>query len=341
MVNISDLKSYIVENSMIETVLEAIDCHHIKHRSGYYQCANPDGDNQTALCVYENEHLTAIDYTRQLTKNGQPADLITVVQFFEGLSFPKAVQKICEWVGLDYYYDFEEDLPESLQIIKELLSMQGECDEQFDDKPIVPIPEKILSYYKKRVNQPFADDNISYLTQIEWEIGFDENTNRITIPIRDEIGTLVGVKGRLLQSSTDENELKYLYLEPCARSRVLYGLFKTHDAIQQKGMVYVGEAEKSVLQMWDMGVYNCVATGGKKVSQSQINLLTRLCVKIVFLFDKDVKDDELIALGEKFIDSAEVYAAVDNNGILNEKESPTDDPEKFKRMTSECIRRIK
>ena len=40
---------------------------------------------------------------------------------------------------------------------------------------------------------------ISYETQIEFEIGYDESTNRITIPIRDEISSLVGVKGRLLK----------------------------------------------------------------------------------------------------------------------------------------------
>lgn len=342
MVNIADLKNYILEENQIETILDAIGCHHIRHKSGYYQCANPDGDNQTALCVYENESLTAVDYTRNISKSGQSADLITVVQFFLELSFPQAVSKMCAWVGLDYYHDFESDLPQSIAITRELLTLQGGDVSEQDDKPITPISEHILSYYVKRVNQPFADDGISYLTQSEWEIGFDQSTNRITIPIRDEIGTLVGVKGRMLAPPQTEEEakIKYLYLEPCSRSHILFGLYKTMEFIKSAGCVYVGEAEKSVLQMWNMGTYNCVATGGKKVSTHQIELLTRLCVDVIFLFDKDVQKQELLDLGARFTEGVKVYAAYDDKNILDDKEAPTDNPVKFKRMIHECVRRL-
>ena len=52
MVNIADLKNYILEEQQIEPILEELGCHHISHKTGYYQCANPDGDNRTALCIY-------------------------------------------------------------------------------------------------------------------------------------------------------------------------------------------------------------------------------------------------------------------------------------------------
>ena len=42
-----------------------------------------------------------------------------------------------------------------------------------------------------------------------------------------------------------------------------------------------------------MGIYNSIAIGGKKISNNQIDKLTRLCVDIIFLFDKDVKKEEL------------------------------------------------
>ena len=340
MVNIADLKNYILEEQQIGTILEELGCHHINHKSGYYQCANPDGDNATALCVYENENLTAVDYTRDIVKGKASYDLISVVQFFLELSFPKAVQQICAWVGLNYYHNFEEDLPASMIVLKELLALQNEGEEHEEERPLVPISELILGYYKNRVNQIFADDGISYSTQQEFEVGFDELTNRITIPIRDEIGTLVGVKGRYF-GDVPQDELKYMYLEPCARNRVLYGLYKTEPYIKNEGLVYVGEAEKSVMQMWNMGVCNCVASGGKKVAQNQIEILTRLCVDIVFVFDKDVQLDELMVLASRFVDGVSVYAVVDDKGILDEKEAPTDNPEKFKALVENCVRRLK
>lgn len=198
MVSIVDLKTYILEENMIESVLEGIGCHHIKRKSGYYQCANPDGDNQTAVCVYENDNLTVVDYTRDIAPGKTSADIITLVQFFTDLSFPKAVNQICSWVCLDYYHDFEADLPRSVSLTKELLALQGDSVSEYEDKPVKPIPEKILSYYANRVNQPFADDGISYLTQQEWEIGFDESTNRITSPFGMKSERLSVLKGACL-----------------------------------------------------------------------------------------------------------------------------------------------
>ena len=121
----------------------------------------------------------------------------------------------------------------------------------------------------------------------------------------------------------------------------MYGLYKTLPYIKSNQKVYVGEAEKSVMQMWSMGVQNCVATGGKTISGAQVEMLTRLCVPIVFLFDKDVLPEELESLSNRFIAGTAVYAAIDTKDILSPKQSPTDDPEKFARMIHECVRRIK
>ena len=81
----------------------------------------------------------------------------------------------------------------------------------------------------------FHNDNISYEVQREFEIGYDDFSNRITIPIRDEIGSLVGVKGRLFQRELTDDEMKYLYIEPCNRSQILYGLHKSIPYIERTG----------------------------------------------------------------------------------------------------------
>ena len=330
--DIEYVKNYILENSFIPTILENLGCHHIKDCGEYYKCANPNGNNNSAITVYCNENLTAIDYTRQISRDDRTHDIFDLVKFFEQCNFFQALKIVCEWIELDYYVDPEAELPESIKITQLIYNLQKEEGEINEDKPIKPIPKKILSYYKPYVNDIFYDDNISYEVQKEFEIGYDEFSNRITIPIRDEIGSLVGVKGRLFQKELSEDEMKYLYIEPCNRSQILYGLYKSIPYIERFGRVYVCESEKGVLQLWSMGICNCVATGGKRVSRVQIEKLTRLCCDVVFLFDKDVEQEELESLANRFIDSVEVYAIIDNDNILEEKESPTDNPEKFKRL---------
>ena len=281
--DIEILKEYILENNFIPTILEELGCHHIRKKDGYFQCANPDGDNLTAVCVYENTSLTTINYTRGIS-NGKNihTDLISLVEFYKNETFPYAVKWICDVLNIDYYSNLDEDLPKSIQLTKMLVEMQSVDTETETEKPLKPIPEKILSYFKPYVNDMFNEDGVSYDTQAEFEIGYDEFTNRITIPIRDDLGNLVGVKTRYFYRQVPEDEQKFMYIEKCARSQILYGLYKTINFIKKAQRVFVTEAEKGVQQLYDKGYFEAVATGGSKISKLQIDKLTRLCVPIIF-----------------------------------------------------------
>lgn len=335
--DIKQLKTYIYENDKVVDILQEIGCHSIKSHSGYWTCGNVDGDNKQAITVYNNEGLSCINYTRDL---GTPSDLLSLICYNKQLSFFETLKWLCSYLGISYYHDFEEEIPESLRITKMLYDMkQGNLD--IEDKPLKPISEKILSYYEPFVNDLFYRDNIDYNTQVEFEIGYDPETNRITIPLRSEIGDLCGIKGRLFKENIEENELKYLYIEPCSRSKILYGLFKTYPFIKQKGCVYVGESEKFCLQLWSMGVYNSVGIGGKKISSQQIEKLTRLGVDIIICFDKDVTKKEIESIADRFIDGVNIYYLFDDKNILPEKTSPSDKPEYWQRLINECLYKIK
>lgn len=340
--DIEILKEHILENNFIPTILEELGCHHIRKKDGYFQCANPDGDNVTAVCVYENTNLTTINYTRDIS-NGKNIhmDLISLVEFYKNETFPYAVKWICDVLDIDYYSNLDEDLPKSLQLTKMLVEMQSVDTEAETEKPLKPIPEKILSYFKPYVNDMFNEDGVSYDTQAEFEIGYDEFTNRITIPIRDDLGNLVGVKARYFYRQVPADEQKFMYIEKCARSQILYGLYKTINFIKKAQRVFVTEAEKGVQQLYDKGYFEAVATGGSKISKSQIDKLTRLCVPIIFVFDKDITKEELDDIASRFIDGTEVYALIDTIGILNEKESPTDNVSKFEQLLEKCMYRLK
>ena len=340
--DIEILKEHILENNFIPTILEELGCHHIRKKDGYFQCANPDGDNVTAVCVYENTNLTTINYTRDIS-NGKNihTDLISLVEFYKNETFPYAVKWICDVLDIDYYSNLDEDLPKSLQLTKMLVEMQSVDTEAETEKPLKPIPEKILSYFKPYVNDMFCEDGVGYDTQVEFEIGYDEFTNRITIPIRDDLGNLVGVKARYFYRQVPEDEQKFMYIEKCARSQILYGLYKTINFIKKAQRVFVVEAEKGVQQLYDKGYFEAVATGGSKISKNQIDKLTRLCVPIIFVFDKDITKEELDDIASRFIDGTEVYALIDTIGILNEKESPTDDISKFEQLLERCMYRLK
>lgn len=339
--DIAELKNQILNKDLISTVLESLGCHNIAKRNGYYQCGNPDGDNKTAITVYENDNLTTVDYTRSISDN--TADIFDLVKFFKEVNFFEALKLVCGWCDIDYYSDPTEELPESVRVMRELYEIvysSSDGKEIIDTKPIKPISEKILTYYSPFVNDFFKADNISYSTQREFEIGYDSESNRITIPIRDEFGTLVGVQGRLLKKELSEDDTKYLFIEPVNKSKILYGLHKTFPYINHKRRVFVTESAKGVMQLWDLDRQNSVATFGCKISQAQADKISKLCADVCFLYDKDVAREEIEKMAQKFIRGTKVYAVIDKNGILNEKESPTDDPKKFKELLKTSIERI-
>lgn len=332
--DVQSLKEYILDNDKLPEILQEIGCHSIHNHGGYITCGNKTGDNKSAIVVYINENLTVVNYTRSMTNNKRTTDIFDLICYNEDCSFPEALKFCCNLFGLDYYQE-PEDIPESLQILKMLQQMETE-EGANDDAPLKPINEKILSYYFPYGNKLWEDDGISLSTQRLFEVAFDPMTNSIVIPIRDEQGSLVGIKARRMEYDPDSGVSKYFFLEPCSKSRVLYGLFQNIKLIQLTGVVWVGESEKFVQQLYDMGYYG-VSTGGTKISKAQVEMLTRLNAKIIFCYDEDVDEEQLKGISDMFLEGIPVYAIIDKEHILENKESPSDNPKKFQYLIKNNI----
>lgn len=337
--DIMALKDYLFENEKVTAVLSSLGCHHIRRIDNRIVCTNPDGDNKNAVNVFLPS-LNVVNYTRDLDSISKYHDIFTLVQFYKQCDFFESLRYVCDSVGIDPYNDLNEDVPEELVLIK-LAKAELTGRNYEPDPPLSPIPEQVLSYYSPYLNDYFKKDGISYNVQKIFEIGYDQCSNRITIPIRNYDGKLIGVKGRWFGDIPEGSDIqKYLYLEPCNKGQVLYGLDKTYSHIQTSHCVYVGESEKFVMQLYSYGDKNCVSTGGKTITRQQIEMLSRMCVDVILCLDKDVGLDELKNIGERFIGAVNVFAVVDQDGLLGEKESPSDDIEKW-RVLKECLVKIR
>lgn len=345
--NSVELKKYIYENNKMPVILESLNCHHItNHGERYFSCGMPDGDNPKSTIIYNNEYIEVNAYTRNIKDKYGYSDIISLVGFInkEG-NFSKNLKWICDTIGLDYYSENIEDIPDSIKWTKWMMKIaDGEIDDE--NEILKPVSEKVLTYYKPYLSKMFYEDGIAYEVQQEFEIGYDLATHRITIPIRDELGTLVGVKGRAILNTQGD---KYIYLEPCAKSHILYGLFNNYEDIKRKNQVIVVESEKSVMKLMTNGVFNAVAIGGHQLSRVQVEKLIRLNVdEIVICYDEEVCRDketgkvskkEYMDEVNKFISQQDVSIMVDIHGtILDKKESPADCINKFNIMYENRIK---
>lgn len=334
----SDLKEYIIEQNCVDTILEDLGCGNIVLHGGYYTCSNPDGNNKSAVTIYLNENLTVINYTRCIAKNKRTTDLFDLVAFYKDCSFPEALKYVHGILGLDYYQEREEPC-ESLQILRMLKDMASNDDDEEDKQPLKPIPESILQYYLPYPNKLFQNDGISLDVQCEFLIGYDPQSNRITIPLLTPAGDLCGVKGRLF-GDADECNPKYLYIEKTVKSKLLYGLYENREYIKNSNHIFIFEAEKSVLQCASNGIRNCVALGGKSISKTQVELIVRTgCAPIISL-DKGISLEEIKSVAASFPDSIPVYYIFDSDDIMEDKQSPSDDFKQFRHLMKNNIYRI-
>ena len=336
--DIRELKEEILNREVISDILSEIGCHHVQDRGEYFSCGNPDGDNPRAIVVYKNEYISCTNYTRQITKNRRAADIFDLISYVQDCSFAEAMKFVCNLVGLDYYGE-NTDIPESLQIIKLLKQMSaGEDDEE--DTPVKPISDKILSYYLPYGNKMWENEGISLQTQSDFKISYDPYSNYIAIPIYDSVGSLVGVKGRYL-GEPDERHSRFIYLEKCNKSKILYGLWENKEYIKNSKTLIIVESEKGVLKLAELGLRNVVATGGKCISKYQIELITRTGWTPLLALDKDCDDNELQNIANMFMDGISVYAIIDKQNLLDEKESPMDNPDNWNILYKECIFKLK
>lgn len=117
--------------------------------------------------------------------------------------------------------------------------------------------EKILDEFQFYPNIRFLKDHISLDAQQYFGIRYDVESQGIVIPIRNEYGQLIGVKERFNYEISD-GALKYFYSYPGRCSTTLFGYAQNYQYLVEN-TVFVGEAEKFVMQCYSYGYRNAVA----------------------------------------------------------------------------------
>jgi len=297
-----------------------LGCHNIKRGNNFYTASNPDGDAKAAINV-SLESLHVINHTR--SDFPDKADIITLVEYLKDIYFTKAINWICEVCDYEYYGGYEKE-----KILDPCVTFLDDIEPKDDNLeiPLRKMDDILLNEYVQYPNVWFYDEGISLYVQRLFEVGFSVRDDCITIPIRDELGSLVGVKGRTVLDYEKLKMSKYWFPYPTPKSKILYGLDKSYSHIKEMGEVIVYEAEKSVQKSFSYGFCNCVSIGGHELSETQVLKLEKLGVNIVLAFDKNVDSKMVRIEANKFLFKENVFTIYEqkNKGLLGEKDAPVD-----------------
>lgn len=129
------------------------------------------------------------------------------------------------------------------------------------------------SYHKKR---GLSDKVISY-----FDIGYDDKTNTMTMPVRDYTGGTVFVYRRSVERKFFNNAVG------TPRGLYVYGMYEVMKNISKIDELLVCEAPIDALSAWSNGKY-AIATFTAQLTPVQISIIKKIPVrKIVSAYDND------------------------------------------------------
>ena len=232
---------------------------------------------------------------------------------------------ICELFGWSDLMNGKISKPKT-DYLSKLKKLKKKTKQRPKAIPNPVLNKDILNNFIQNPVEVWLKEGISYKTQLIYEVGFDLISKRITFPIKNRFGEIVGVKGRLIEDK-DVNDFnpKYSYIYRCNISQEWFNLDKALPHIKREKEVIIFESEKSVMKMHSQGIYNCLAISSSDITEVQANIISSIGydIKIVLAYDNDKEAEEISHQAEKF-EKREVFAIFDNEGILGKKDAPID-----------------
>lgn len=322
-------------NSIIDSIRERLDIADIVR--DYIPSLKKAGRNYTALCPFHNEKTPSFSVSPEKKifycfGCGEHGDMFTFVMKIEGLTFIEAAQKLAQKAGVPWkdenYASVSANEKEKIELKKALKAASDFYSKfLFSSSAAHALKylesRKISRHSLEKFSIGFSPAQGSVLTEELAKKGFlkerlikaglafirengqamDYFRGRIVFPIKNTLGDVIGLGGRVL----DDSQPKYLNSPDTplfSKRRVLYGLFESLPAIRKEGKILILEGYMDVMAAHQHGISNAAAPLGTAFSQEHAVLIKRYSKDAVLMFDPDeAGETAAVKAGEILIES--------------------------------------
>ena len=328
----------------------------------YVQLKNAGGGQKKGLCPFHDEkspsfHVTPSKGYFHCFGCQTGGDVIAFLMKIDHLTFTETIERLADRIGYTLRYDESSSGPVvSSSARSRLISANAEAakfyQEQLNTSAAAAFGRELLTtrgFDKQACLQfgvGYAPDEWDGLTKHLRALGYtidelelaglskmgqrgpiDRFRNRLTWPIRDISGDVVGFGARKLASDAEDQGPKYLNTPETPvykKSQVLYGLDVAKKEIAKKRQAVIVEGYTDVMAAHLAGITTAVATCGTAFGSDHIRILRRLLMdddafrgEVIFTFDGDAAGQKaaLRAFGEdqKFV--TQTFVAVEPDGL--------------------------
>ena len=343
--------AYIRERSAIDEVV-----------ADYVQLKSAGGGAKKGLCPFHDEKSPSFTVTPSKgffhcfgCQSG--GDVIAFLMKIDHLTFTETIERLADRLGYTLRYEqgtsdtptfsagarsrliaahteaakfYQEQLDTpSAQHGRDLLTKRG-----FDRDACMrfgvgfaPDEWDALTKHLRSMSYTFEELESAGLSKMGQRGPIDRFRNRLTWPIRDITGDVVGFGARKLASDAQDEGPKYLNTPETPiykKSQVLYGLDMAKKEIAKKRQAVIVEGYTDVMAAQLAGITTAVATCGTAFGADHIRILRRLLMdddafrgEVIFTFDGDAAGQKaaLRAFSEdqKFV--TQTFVAVEPDGL--------------------------
>ena len=306
------------------TIEKVFDIARVEEVIGDFVQLKKSGSNFKGLSPFTEERTPSfmVSPVKQIWKDfssGKGGNAVSFIMEHEHFSYPEAIKYLAKRYGIEIEETEQTDEEKQKASEKESQFLVSEFAKTFFEDQLFNTTEGKqigLSYFKERGFttetikdfslgyspdqwQAFTDEalkkgyQLNYLEKtglsiVKGDKKFDRFKGRVMFPILSMSGRVLGFGGRILKN--DPKAAKYLNSpesEIYHKSKVLYGLYQAKKYIAKEDNCYLVEGYTDVIQFFQTGVKNVVASSGTALTPDQIRLINRLTPNITVLFDGD------------------------------------------------------
>ena len=308
---------------------------------GSYLPLTQRGRNYLCVCPFHDDHSPSMSVSeeKQIYKCfacGNTGNVFTFVENYEDVSFLDAVMIVAEKCGIS----IDKSLIKNNKVVsnKEEFEIMNLAEKFYQNNLKTEFGTTALDYLNKRgISEEFIKefgiglslDNSNTLYNLllkkKYNVGklldvgiinqsddryYDMFTRRITFPLWDKDGNVVGFSARIYRGEKDTS--KYVNSRESKlfkKGETLYNYHRARDFVKLEKSVIVVEGFMDAIRLFVGGVKNVVALQGTALTKEQINLLKKLHSKVILCLDNDsAGENATLSNGEAMIkEGLEVY----------------------------------